>query len=170
MKTINFSILLLLISSNAWSDNLFCEAHFYGNRPITNATSSMKKPHEGRHVLTYEILRGDCDDGYAFEVEGYGPGLSYHAENLVISCPFVTNFRGSYAGLKVHAGLVVGFDTATFVGPGVCFILGIGPSFGAGASIGLLRIKHKNDVEELQPDSSRFEERNLEIPEERKAE
>jgi hypothetical protein len=133
---------------------------------MNNAAEGMDTDLTDLHVVAYDIARGDCRGGYTFEMEGFGPGLSIkYGETFLVSCPFVNNFRGTYGGLRVHATLMLGVQAATFVGPGVCFVYGFNAGIGGGASLGVLRIRHKTDVQETPTAETKANE----IPEERKA-
>jgi hypothetical protein len=174
MKAIFLVITTILTISQTQANDLACWVfdNEEGNYAASNwPESSGFKPRSNKHFFTHETVRGTCRDGYAFEMEAFGPGLSFNFdEAIIISCPFVTNFRGTYGGVKTHFSFIGGVDLATYVGPGVCFVVGAIFGGGFGVSAGVLKIVHKDDVPPvtLKADSNFDESKSTEIPEERK--
>lgn len=179
MMRIYFLVLLgITITTLSYGNDLVCSVKDNERRDnVYNWPESLpNKDLTNKHFFTYETVRGDCHDGYAFEIEAYGPGLAFTFDELIyISCPFVTNFRGTYGGIKAHFSFIGGFDMAAYAGPGVCFITGLTLSFGFGASAGVLKIVHRYDnfTPKVEPKTPTIDEKpghSDEVPEERKGE
>lgn len=163
-----FGMAVLSSSHFAFADHLVCNMDRTNSRIAHNAPLGAESELTDFHVIAYDLVRGDCDGGYSFEMEGFGPGLAaLFGETFKVSCPFVKDFRGTYAGLRVHATALLGVQAATYVGTGVCFVYGFNGGIGGGASLGLLTIRHRNDV--LSSSSSKNAKKNFEIPEETKS-
>ncbi len=141
-KNISLSTLLFLLVSQSWADSIICTPDVGS----TMRRSPLHKDHSTNHeLMMVESVRADCDDGYSFEISGIGGGLRIGAGGMTITCPFVENLSGTYAGVKVAGGAVVAFQGGIYVGAGVCFIGGIEFGIGAGVSLGTLKIVNIND-------------------------
>ncbi len=131
-------IVLTTASNFAFAESIHCLA----NDDSRNLRNDSSMDHHNGMFLVGEMLSGDCDDGYAFQILGIGGGMAYGIESEIeISCPGVKDLSGHYFGPKIAVAIGQGLQGGMYIGSGVCFVGGVDwAAWRGGASIGMLTI------------------------------
>ena len=102
--------------------------------------------YDSNGMIVVDILEANCttsqDAFYNLRIEGFGGTIRYDRDYLKISCPFVTDPRGDYLGVKVSASAIFGGGVGAYLGDGgICMLGGVSLGLGASGTLGMMSIR-----------------------------